>query len=91
MTTKNIKIIFSVSIIIIMTFLFVKCNRLPIGKKEATGNTPQLNSKERNIIVRKLSEMTLREKIAQMVISSVVPENLDEGSAEFNKNKKALH
>lgn len=45
----------------------------------------QKNSK---LIKLKLSQMTLREKIAQMVISSIVPENLNEGSSEFRKIKK---
>ena len=36
----------------------------------------------------KLSAMTLREKIAQMIISSVVPENLDENSKEFTRLRK---
>ncbi len=35
-----------------------------------------------------LQEMTLREKIAQMVISSTVPENFDEGSSDFKKLKQ---
>ena len=43
------------------------------------------NSSE--FVQKKLSSMTLREKIAQMVISSVVPENLNENSAEFKKLK----
>ncbi len=36
----------------------------------------------------KLSSMSLREKIAQMIISSVIPENLDEKSSEFKRLKK---
>ena len=44
------------------------------------------NSSE--FVQKKLSNMTLREKIAQMVISSVVPENLNENSSEFKKLKK---
>ncbi len=39
------------------------------------------------LIKSKLQQMTLREKIAQMVISSIIPENMDEGSAEFKKYK----
>lgn len=41
-----------------------------------------------NLINEKLQSMTLREKIAQMVISSTIPENVKEGSPEFNKLKK---
>ncbi len=39
-------------------------------------------------VKRKLSSLTLREKIAQMVISSSLGENYDENSAEFKKLKK---
>lgn len=45
-------------------------------------------SKSSNFIQKKLSEMTLREKIAQMVIANAVPENFTEGSADFKKFKK---
>lgn len=35
-----------------------------------------------------MNEMTLREKIAQMVISSTIPENFNEGSSDFKKLKQ---
>jgi beta-N-acetylhexosaminidase len=41
-----------------------------------------------NLINEKLQSMTLKEKIAQMVISSTIPENVKEGSSEFNKLKR---
>lgn len=39
-------------------------------------------------VSKKLSTMTLREKIAQMVIANCVPENYSESSADFKKWKK---
>ncbi|MCI0450074.1 MAG: glycoside hydrolase family 3 protein [Chlorobi bacterium] len=44
--------------------------------------------KSSDFIQKKLSKMSLNEKISQMIISSVVPENLNENSAEFKKLKK---
>jgi beta-N-acetylhexosaminidase len=38
-------------------------------------------------LVLKLQQMTLREKIAQMVIANIIPENVDVNSAEFKKYK----
>ncbi|MCC7159720.1 MAG: glycoside hydrolase family 3 C-terminal domain-containing protein [Ignavibacteria bacterium] len=40
------------------------------------------------IVSKKLNEMSLKEKIAQMVISSTVPENFNEDSNEFKKLEK---
>jgi len=39
-------------------------------------------------VKKKLAEMTLREKIAQMVVANAVPENFQEGSAELEKFRK---
>ncbi len=40
------------------------------------------------LVKKKLSEMPLREKIAQMVISNTIPAEYDESSSSFNKLKK---
>ncbi len=40
------------------------------------------------LITKKLSSMTLREKIAQMVIGSAIPDNFSETSADFKKLKR---
>lgn len=47
-----------------------------------------LQSHASNLISSKMSSMTLREKIAQMIISSTVPENFSESSSEFQKIKR---
>jgi beta-N-acetylhexosaminidase len=38
-----------------------------------------------NIVLQKMNEMTLREKIAQMIVSSVVPEDFSENSKESKR------
>lgn len=48
----------------------------------------QLQSPASNLVSSKLSSMTLHEKIAQMIISSTVPENFSENSSEFKKIKR---
>jgi beta-N-acetylhexosaminidase len=63
-----------------------------IGQKVyLNSNGPEFNnlseSQLKNVKL-KLSSLTLREKIAQMVISSSLGENYDENSAEFEKLKK---
>lgn len=40
------------------------------------------------LVSKKLNSMTLREKIAQMVISNAVPESFSENSADFKKLKR---
>lgn len=91
MDSKNLKILFLVSSILLLAFLFVKCNKLiPLKKQpdpKSTNN--ELSASEYKILInKKMAEMTLREKIAQMVISSIVPENLDEKSSEFTRVNK---
>ncbi len=39
-------------------------------------------------IKKMISEMTLREKIAQMIVANIIPENYSEGSADFKKAKR---
>ena len=91
MTYKSSKIILLVAPILVLTFIFVKCNRMMPVKKQTDSieNQKELQvSTVKKLIDKKMSEMTLREKIAQMVISSIVPDNLDEKSTEFTRVKK---
>lgn len=39
------------------------------------------------LVKSRLQQMSLREKIAQMVVANIVPENMDENSGEFKKYK----
>lgn len=52
------------------------------------GNFYKLRSDQIEYVKKKLMSLTLREKIAQMVISNSFGENYDENSAEFKKLKK---
>ncbi|MFI5144710.1 MAG: glycoside hydrolase family 3 N-terminal domain-containing protein [Ignavibacteria bacterium] len=91
MASKNFKIILLTGLVLVLTFLFVKCNRLiPVKKQtDSNDNAKELSFSTYKILIdKKISEMTLREKIAQMVISSIVPDNLDEKSTEFIRVKK---
>ncbi len=61
--------------------------------QQNTGNPNQekqnlLNKENYKYYKQKINEMTLREKIAQMVISSTLGENYDESSSEYKKLKK---
>jgi beta-N-acetylhexosaminidase len=44
--------------------------------------------KTSTLVRSKLTSMSLRDKIAQMVISSTIPENFDENSSEYKKLKR---
>lgn len=67
-----------------------------IGRDDnASGNSnvspvsiPFFEAKMDSKVQKRMQEMTLREKIAQMVIASAIPENIKEGSAEFGKLKR---
>jgi beta-N-acetylhexosaminidase len=57
-------------------------NNIESNKRE-TGSKVDLH-----LVKNKLDDMTLREKIAQMIVSSAIPENYDENSNEFKRLKK---
>jgi beta-N-acetylhexosaminidase len=65
---------------------FEESNRVLANKKEAF--LEKLTPFQLKNVKNKLSDMTLREKIAQMVISSTLGENYNENSAEFKLLKK---
>lgn len=83
-TSINFK--FSSVIILIICTLFLNTSSMP----ETDIPLPIRSIFEQpadKIILEKLSTMTLREKIAQMIISSTIPENFDENSKDFQKLK----
>lgn len=45
------------------------------------------NTPNSEILSKKMKQMSLREKIAQMVVANIIPENMDLNSAEFKKYK----
>ncbi len=80
------RIILLLPILFISGFLLFKSNEVS-PKSYSIEQTP-FNKPADDFVKNKLSSMTLREKIAQMVISSTIPENFDENSAEFKKLKR---
>lgn len=88
--TKKMKIITGLILISIISFTIFTLNK---SSKE-TGNediiTKEFNFKQKtsDFVKKKLEGMTLREKIAQMIIANAIPENFAEGSADFKKFKK---
>lgn len=84
------KIIIGIILAAIMTFTinkYFKTEKDPEQKINTDYNSVY-NNNTSSIVEEKLSSMTLREKIAQMVIADVIPENLSENSAEFKKLRK---
>jgi len=79
------KLLFTTPIIIIAGFFFA---RYYFTKDLAPDEQFSFSSPSSSFVLKKMNEMTLREKIAQMVISSTIPENISEGSSDFKKLKK---
>ena len=73
-------------ILLISAFLIFKSDES--STKTNKVNPILFNTPTDEFIKNKLSQMTLREKIAQMIISSTIPENFTENSAEFKKLKR---
>lgn len=75
--------------VLVVTVLIVN---LDVGVKAGNEKKIPANIYDKNftskLVEKKLSEMTLREKIAQMVVANCVPENFSESSADFKKWKK---
>ena len=93
---KNLKyLIMKISAILIIlalvTFSIITFNKPEKieGRNFQNENTKDFYSQPvSELVKKKLAEMTLREKIAQMVVANAVPENFQEGSAELKKFKK---
>ncbi len=84
------KILAALVLLALGTFTLITFNKAEKIKNEDTGSKVQMNWKEPTdeFVKKKLSEMTLREKIAQMIVANAVPENFSESSAEVKKLKK---
>ncbi|HWA07223.1 MAG TPA: glycoside hydrolase family 3 N-terminal domain-containing protein, partial [Ignavibacteria bacterium] len=84
------KILAALVLLALGTFTLITFNKAEKIKNEETGSKVQMNWKEPTdeFVKKKLSEMTLREKIAQMIVANAVPENFSESSAEVKKLKK---
>lgn len=85
------KSILTIPLFIIAGFFIVKSYYTQ--KNQYLNNNTQtesfsFSSPSSDLILNKMHTMTLREKIAQMVISSAIPENFNEGSPDFKKMKK---
>jgi len=81
----KLKVLFIFAVSISFCFLNntpYKTNTLRIYR-DSVFNTPV-----NDFIISKLQSMNLREKAAQMVVSSIVPEGFDESSTDFKKLKK---
>jgi beta-N-acetylhexosaminidase len=74
-------------IIILLLLTFYVINKVNPGhfKEQNSFNKQNLLKEFHNTPHSKLSKMTLREKIAQMIISSVVPENVLNASSELRR------
>lgn len=67
--------------------IFVICIIFYGGAAPSTDKTIEFsyNSPASDMVKTKLNSMTLREKIAQMVVANIIPENMNENSADFKK------
>ncbi len=85
----KMKILAGIALLAIITFTLITFNK---AEKIKTENSPKDNKLEwqqpGEFVKKKLSEMTLREKIAQMIVANAVPENYSDGSADQKKFKK---
>lgn len=59
-----------------------------INNIEKPKNEFSFTTQASETVKQKLSSMTLKEKIAQMVIANIIPENLDENSGNFKKYRE---
>ncbi len=86
----KMKILGALVLLAMGTFTIITFNKAEKTGTENSGMDKQVNWKKHSdeFVMKKLSEMTLREKIAQMVIANCVPENFSEGSADFKKWKR---
>ena len=86
----KMKILATSVLLIIITFTFITFNKAEkINTESNIVSTPlNLHEHSNEFVKKKLSEMTLREKIAQMIVANAVPENFSENSAEVKKLKK---
>ena len=83
------KIATSAAILVLICFSCVATNKNNTKHEPGSEKKDFPFSKISDEQVKKmLSEMTLREKIAQMIVANMVPENFSEGSADFKKAKK---
>ena len=84
------KILATSVLLIIITFTFITFNKAEKINTESNIVSKPLNLHEHSneFVKKKLSEMTLREKIAQMIVANAVPENFSYFFAEVKKLKK---
>lgn len=71
-----------------ITILTFNKNSKVLGNEENDMKEFIFKKPSGDMIKKKLISMTLREKIAQMVVANAVPENFTESSADFKKFKK---
>lgn len=86
----KMKILAGIVLLAIITFTLITINKAEKIKSENSlnGNKIEWQQPQGEFVKKKLSEMTLREKIAQMIVANAVPENFNESSAEVKKLKK---
>jgi len=83
------KIATSAAILVLICFSCVATNKNNTKHEPGSEKKDFPFSKISDEKVKKmLSEMTLREKIAQMIVANIIPENFSEGSADFKKAKR---
>ncbi len=86
----KMKILAGIVLLAIITFTLITINKAEKIKSENSLNDNKIEwqQPQGEFVKKKLSEMTLREKIAQMIVANAVPENFNESSAEVKKLKK---
>ncbi|MEO8513543.1 MAG: glycoside hydrolase family 3 N-terminal domain-containing protein [Ignavibacteria bacterium] len=84
------KITIGMILVLVITFTILTINKdsRVLGKEDKNNKEFDFKLKPSELVRKKLESMTLREKIAQMIIANAVPENFTEGSADFRKFKK---
>lgn len=86
----KMKILAGIVLLSLITFTLITFNKAEKIQTEKNLNSRQVEwkSEPSELVKKKLSEMTLREKIAQMIVANAVPENFSESSSEVKKLKK---
>ena len=86
----KMKISAAVLLIAVITFSIITYNKAERiqDKPVIVHNLPYFQQPASELVKNKLANMTLREKIAQMIIASAVPQEYQNGSSDQKKFKR---
>jgi beta-N-acetylhexosaminidase len=86
----NMKILMGLILVTVISLTLLTINKSTrvLGKNDDGSSEFYFRQGPSDLVKKKLESMTLREKIAQMIVANAIPENFTEGSADFKKFKK---